>query len=71
MRLRAMRNSRTVVSPFMANLNPDDLREVAGLIEAGKVTPAIERRYPLEEVPEAMRYIGEGHARGQVIVNVR
>ncbi len=70
-RLRAIRNSRTVVSPFMANLDPDDLREVAELIEARKVTPAIDRRYPLEEVPEAMRYIGEGHARGKIIVNVR
>ena len=70
-RLRAMRDSRTVVAPFMANLNPDDLREIAELIEAGKITPAIERRYPLEEVPEAMRYMGEGHARGKLIVNVR
>jgi NADPH:quinone reductase-like Zn-dependent oxidoreductase len=69
-RLRAIRNSRTVVAPFMANLNPDDLREIAELIEAGKVAPAIDCRYPLEEVPDAMRYIGEGHARGKVIVSV-
>jgi len=69
-RLRAARNSRTVVSPFMANLDAGDLREIAELMEAGEVRAAIDRRYPLEEVPEAMRYIGEGHARGKIVINV-
>ena len=69
-RLRAARNSRTVVSPFMANLDAGDLREIAELMEAGEVRAAIDRRYPFEEVPEAMRYIGEGHARGKIVINV-
>jgi NADPH:quinone reductase-like Zn-dependent oxidoreductase len=69
-RLRAIRDSRTVVSPFMANLDAGDLSEIAELMETGKVRAAIDRRYPLEEVPEAMRYIGEGHARGKVVINV-
>jgi NADPH:quinone reductase-like Zn-dependent oxidoreductase len=69
-RLRAIRDSRTVVSPFLASLNGDDLRELGELIEAGKIDPAIDRRYPLEEVPDAMRYMGEGHARGKIIISV-
>ena len=69
-RLRAIRDSRTVVSPFMANLNGDDLRELGELIEAGTIDPAIDRRYPLEDVPDAMRYMGEGHARGKIVISV-
>jgi NADPH:quinone reductase-like Zn-dependent oxidoreductase len=40
------------------------------LIEAGKVTPVIDRRYKLSEVPEAVRYLEEGHARGKVVVTL-
>ncbi len=40
------------------------------LLEAGKVVPVIDRRYPLSEVPEALRYYGEGHARGKVVITV-
>jgi NADPH:quinone reductase-like Zn-dependent oxidoreductase len=40
------------------------------LFEAGKVKPVIDRRYPLSEVPEALRYLGEGHARGKVVITV-
>ena len=38
------------------------------LVEAGKVTPVIDRRYQLSEVPEALRYQGEGHARGKIVI---
>jgi NADPH:quinone reductase-like Zn-dependent oxidoreductase len=38
------------------------------LLEAGKVTPVIDRTYPLSEVPEAIRYLEEGHARGKVVI---
>jgi NADPH:quinone reductase-like Zn-dependent oxidoreductase len=41
-----------------------------GLLEAGEVTPVIDRTYPLAEVPEAMRYLEEGHARGKVVITV-
>ena len=44
-----------------------DLKE---LLESGQVTPVIDRRYPLNEVPEAITYLGEGHAQGKVIINV-
>jgi NADPH:quinone reductase-like Zn-dependent oxidoreductase len=49
----------------------EDLAFVGKLIEAGKVVPVIDRRYPLEEVPEALRYYGEGHSRGKVVISVR
>ncbi len=40
------------------------------LLEAGKVVPVIDRRYPLSEVPEALRYFGEGHAQGKLVITV-
>jgi NADPH:quinone reductase-like Zn-dependent oxidoreductase len=40
------------------------------LIEAGKLTPVIDRTYLLSEVPEAIRYLEEGHARGKVVITV-
>ena len=46
------------------------LASMVELIEAGKVVPVINRRYPLSEVPEALRYFGEGHAKGKVVITV-
>jgi NADPH:quinone reductase-like Zn-dependent oxidoreductase len=40
-------------------------------LDAGKLTPVIDRRYLLGEVPEAIRYLEEGHARGKVVITVR
>lgn len=48
----------------------EDLRYCGELIEAGKVTPIVDRTYPLSEVPEAIRYLRGGHARGKVVVTV-
>ncbi len=53
---------------FMASLNKEDLAVMSGLMETEKITPVIDRRYSLTEVPEAMRYLEEGHARGKVII---
>ena len=47
-----------------------DLSFVKELIETGKVKPVIDRRYSLSEVPEALRYYEEGHAKGKVVINV-
>jgi NADPH:quinone reductase-like Zn-dependent oxidoreductase len=47
-----------------------DLLFIKGLIEAGKVKPVIDRRYPLREAAEALRYYEEGHARGKVVITV-
>jgi NADPH:quinone reductase-like Zn-dependent oxidoreductase len=53
---------------FLASANKEDLAVLKELIEAAKVTPVIDRCYPLSEVPEAIRYLEEGHARGKVII---
>ncbi len=68
-----------VTSPFvdqnlvgmMANVNQDDLLALSALMEAGKVKPIIDRTYPLSEVPDAIRYLEEGHARAKVIITVQ
>ena len=46
----------------------DDVAELARLIRDGALTPAIDRRYPLEEIVEALRWVDDGHAKGKVIV---
>lgn len=55
---------------MMTKVNQKDLVFVKELLEAGKVVPVIDRRYTLSEVPEALRYLGEGHARGKVVITV-
>jgi NADPH:quinone reductase-like Zn-dependent oxidoreductase len=50
--------------------NAADLADVRDLIEAGHVTPAIERTYPLREVPAAIRHVQEGHVRGKVTITI-
>ena len=47
-----------------------DFAFIIELFEAGKVVPIIDRRYPLNEVPEAFRYFGEGHVKGKVVITV-
>ena len=54
----------------IAKMNQKDLVYVKELLEAGKVVPVIERRYPLCETAEALRYLEEGHARGKVVITV-
>ncbi len=53
-----------------AKIDQKDLGLIKELIEAGKVKPVIDRRYPLSEAAEALRYLGAGHARGKVVVTV-
>lgn len=55
---------------FLAKQNREDLLVLKELIEAGKVTPVIDRTYPLSEVPDAIRYLEQGHARGKVVITV-
>src|ERR671916_489330 len=68
----------TMLSPFVSQKlgtfvstpNYDDLLVLKDLIESEKVTPVIDRTYPLAEVPEAMRYLEGGHAKGKVLITV-
>ena len=53
-----------------ARLNQQDFMILTALLEAGKVIPVIDRCYPLGEVPDAMRYLGEGHARGKIVITM-
>ena len=58
------------VLTFLTERNHDDLLLVKELIEAGKLTPVIDRTYPLAETADAIRYLEQGHARGKVVVAV-
>jgi NADPH:quinone reductase-like Zn-dependent oxidoreductase len=53
-----------------ADENGRDLERLTALIEAGQITPHVDRSYPLQEVPEAMRRLVAGQARGKVAINV-
>ncbi|MGI8481651.1 MAG: NAD(P)-dependent alcohol dehydrogenase [Chthoniobacterales bacterium] len=55
---------------FMAELNKKDLTVLGDLMQSGKVTPVIDRTYPLSQIAEAIRYLEQGHARGKVIITV-
>ena len=55
---------------FLAKGSKEDLIVMHELMEAGKVTPVIDKRYRLSEVPEAIRYMEEGHARGKVVITL-
>jgi len=64
-----LRRKQKLVS-FIAKRNKEDLTLLKELMEAGKVTPVIDRSYSLREVPEALRYLGEGHARGKLVITM-
>lgn len=55
---------------FIATSRTEDLQLLSELIEAGKVTPVIDRTYALSEAPEAIRHLEEGHARGKAVIRV-
>ena len=65
----AMTGRKKMVS-MITKPNREDVGFMKELLEAGKVTPVIDRRYPLSEVAEALRYLEEGHARGKVVITV-
>ena len=65
----SMTGGRKLVNLFHRH-SRKDLEFMKELIEDGKVTPVIDRSYPLPEAAEAFRYYGQGHARGKVIITV-
>jgi len=55
---------------FVAKSNQEDLAFMKELMEAGKITPVIDRRYRLSETPQAIKYLGEGKARGKIVITI-
>jgi len=55
---------------FLASIKRAELLALTELLGAGKVTPVIDRRYPLKQVPDAIRDLAEGHARGKIVITV-
>ena len=55
---------------MMADPSQKDLAVLAVMMQSGKVKPVIDRTYKLSEVPEAIRYLEQGHARGKVVITV-
>jgi NADPH:quinone reductase-like Zn-dependent oxidoreductase len=62
--------SRQRLRPLVSKERSEDLLVLKDLIEAGKITPVIDRTYPLSEAPEAIRYLEEGHAQGKIVITV-
>jgi NADPH:quinone reductase-like Zn-dependent oxidoreductase len=67
--LKSKGRSQTVTF-FVAKITSEDLGVLRELLEAGEVKPVIDRKYPLSDAPGALRYLGEGHARGKVVITI-
>ncbi|HEX6682547.1 MAG TPA: NAD(P)-dependent alcohol dehydrogenase [Candidatus Limnocylindrales bacterium] len=68
LRVMLMGGKRIRILPV--RLGTKHLGPLVELCQSGQITTVIDRRYPLEQVPEALRYLGEGHAKGKVVINV-
>jgi len=68
-KLGALRCSQKAVF-FIAKPNNADLAVLRELIETGKIRPVIDRRYELREIADAIRYMGEGHTQGKVVITL-
>jgi NADPH:quinone reductase-like Zn-dependent oxidoreductase len=64
------RVGRKKICFLLANINQKHLVFLKDLLEAGKVTPVVDRRYPLSDTAEALRYLVQGHAQGKVVISV-
>jgi hypothetical protein len=70
--LRALVLSRLVsqrMGMMLAHMNPEDLTILAGMVQAGTLRPVIDRSYAFGQIPEALRYLETGHARGKVVID--
>ena len=69
LRIASLFGSRKVVN-FMAKISAEDLDHLGQLLQAGTVTPVIDRTYDRSQIVEALEYLGQGHARGKVVISV-
>ena len=67
---RISKNGSQKLGMLNPNEDESDLEVMKSLLESGKVIPVIDRRYPLSETPEAIRYLEKGHARGKVVITM-
>jgi NADPH:quinone reductase-like Zn-dependent oxidoreductase len=58
------------IHSLLARIKQEDLTAMKELLESGKVKPVIDRRYPLKDAADALRYLGQGHARGKVVITM-
>ena len=65
------RIGRKKIRFFIAKINQKDLFVLKDLMEAGKIVPVIDKRYPLSDAAEALRYLAQGHAQGKIVLTVR
>jgi NADPH:quinone reductase-like Zn-dependent oxidoreductase len=70
MRWAALTSGKTIVTGEHPSQNADDLVFLKGLIEKGRLRSVIDRRYPLERIVEAHRYVDQGHKKGNVVITV-
>ena len=68
-RMAALRSTQKVVF-FIAKFNKEDMVVLRDLLETGSITSVIDRRFELAEIADALRYLGEGHAQGKVVVTI-
>ena len=68
--LMSKRNGKKTGFMGIAKPNQKGLMDLGELLEEGKVVPVIEKCYPLDEAPAAIRYVADGHARGKVVIQI-
>ena len=68
--LMSRKGGKKMGSMGIAKINQKDLVYIGELLAAGKITPVIDRRYPLSEIAEAFRYIEDTHAQGKVVITM-
>jgi NADPH:quinone reductase-like Zn-dependent oxidoreductase len=69
-RILSIPGSRTVIAPFLARIDRQSLLDLNPLLESGQVKPVVESEQDLQHVPDALGYLGQGHARGKLIITV-
>lgn len=62
--------SKRKIRLFIARINPEDLAFIAGLLESGKVNPVIDRTYPLDQAPDAIRQLEQWHTGGKIVISI-
>ncbi len=61
---------RQKLGTYISKEREQDLEELRGLLESGSITPVVDRTFPLNEVPEAIRYLKDGRARGKIVITI-